>query len=151
MDVAAHSSYHHLRAAGRAAGRGGRFLGFDGGSKQLYGFLHYARALDHLREEHASFAEEASHAIHPLHERALHDRKRRPHFGTRLFKQRIQVVEAPFDHCIGESRGGSRCRFSLNLLHGGFASGGGGFGCERDEPFVGIGASAEQRILDGFG
>lgn len=69
VDVAADGGYDHARIA--ASGIAGRrsLLSLDGRSEQLHGLLHQPGALDYLRQEHASFAEQVSDAVHALHER----------------------------------------------------------------------------------
>ena len=77
VDVAFDRGDHDfgLRARGsRVAARdGGGFFGFDEWNQMRYGLLHHAGGFDHLRQEHFALAEQITHHIHAVHQRAFDD------------------------------------------------------------------------------
>ena len=77
VDVAFDRGDHDfgLRARGsRVAARdGGGFFGFDKRNQMRHGLLHHAGRFDHLRQEHFALAEQITHHIHAVHQRAFDD------------------------------------------------------------------------------
>ena len=72
MHVALHGCNHDFAAA-RCVGV---FARLDVGLQDFYRLLHGTCGLHHLRQEHAAFAEAATHFVHAVHERARDDSHR---------------------------------------------------------------------------
>ena len=107
--------------------------------------LHHPRALDHLRQEHLSRAEQVAHDIHPVHQRPLDHVERTPGGDAGLFgvfdHERVDAV----DQGVGEA-----CLDGLVppfVLAPGCGFRPGGIG-NRQKPLGRIVAAGEHHILD---
>ena len=102
VHVALDGREHHALASPRLPV--GRLLALQERHQPGHRPLHHARALDHLRQEHLSGAEEVAHAVHPRHQRPL-DHLQGP-LGARsgLLRVLLDVVGDPVHQRVPEPR-----------------------------------------------
>mmetsp|Transcript_22181 Transcript_22181/g.87376 ORF Transcript_22181/g.87376 Transcript_22181/m.87376 type:complete len:833 (-) Transcript_22181:42-2540(-) len=107
VHVALHRRQHHgaceLALLGRRLASRRRvllLLCVHEGNEVGDGALHHARALDHLRQEHLARAEEVSHHVHALHERALDHVQRAPVRQPRLLRVLDHIVRHALDERV---------------------------------------------------
>ena len=143
VHVALHRGHHD---AAFGASFAARFLfGFHEGKQIGDGFLHHARALDHLGQEHFPGAEQVAHHAHPGHQRAFDDVQRPAKLLPGFLGVALDVVGHAFYQGVFQpllDRPLAPCVF-LNfrppaLLHR--------FG-EGQQPFGGVGAAIQQHVF----
>ena len=110
------------------------------------GLLHDARALDDLRQEHLSRAEEVADDVHPRHQRPLDDGERRAVLLPGLLDVGVDEVDDALDERVRkpllDGAASPRVRHDLRLaglLHG--------LG-ERDQPLRRVLAAVQEDVLD---
>ena len=66
------------------------------------GLLHHARGFDHLRQKHASGAEQIADYVHAVHERAFDDVQRALGFAARLLDVAFDEIGDAVHERVGQ-------------------------------------------------
>ena len=120
------------------------------GNQVRHGFLHHARRLDHLRQEHLAGAEQVADLVHAIHEGALDDGQGAIHREARRFGVLHDVLVDSLDEGVGETLFDGQLA-PLEILAAPFpARLPLVFRSQRQQPLRGVGAPGEDHVLDGF-